>query len=274
MANNCLFFNFIKVNTMAILNFDATQVDPIEAMEAIPAGWYNAMIDESEIKPTKNGEGSYLQIRFTILDGQYAKRKVYTCLNINNKNASAQEIAYRQLSAIAHAIGDLQIQDSQQLHGKPMKIRVTFQAATGEYEASNGINGFKSINEVTGTQPGVQQTASPAWANQAAPVNNQPAPQQWQQPTAPQPWAQPATQPAAQPVQQAPNPPQQAPVPPPPVQQQPPSWQNVPAQNSAPQPAPVQQAAPVQVVVAPQGPMPDWMKEAQAAQGANPPWVQ
>lgn len=250
---------------MAILNFNASQIEPMEAMEAIPAGWYNAMVDESEMKPTKDGQGSYLQLRFTILDGQYVKRKVFTRLNINNKNAAAQEIAYRQLSAIAHAIGELQVQDSQQLHGKPLKIKVTFRPADGDYDASNDINGFKSINETS--QASAPQAASPAWAQPTPPASNPQAAPAWQQPANQQPWQQPApTQTPAQPMQQAPAAPAQAPVAPSPVQQAAPNWQNVPAQNSAPQQAPVTQAA--------QGEMPAWMQEAATAQDVNPPWVQ
>lgn len=262
---------------MAQLNFDASQVAPdTGGGDPVPAGWYNVMIDESEMKPTKAEGGLRLSLRFTIMDGQYANRKVFTGLNLKNANPVAQEIAYKQLSAICHAVGVMQVQDSQQLHGRPLKIKVKVKAAQGDYEASNDITAYKNINEqvdgpATGGAPaGAPWATAPAPAPQAAPWAGQPAaapvapaqqfaPQQpapaapapaWQPPAAQQPWAQaPAQAPAPQ-FQQ----PAQAPAPQ--------------FQQPAPQAAPDPQAAPAP------GAVPPWMQQAAApAAGATPPWA-
>ena len=50
-------------------NFNANQVEPTTEFETIPAGRYQAMIVESEMKPTKSGSGSYLQLTFQIVEG-------------------------------------------------------------------------------------------------------------------------------------------------------------------------------------------------------------
>ena len=255
---------------MAQLNFDASTVPPSESIEAIPAGWYNAQIDQSEMKPTKDGSGAYLALRFSILDGQYVNRKVFTRLNLRNANPVAQEIAYKQLSAICHATGVLQVQDSQQLHGRPMKIKVSVRAASGDYEASNELKAFKNINEQVDGPVGAPAAQGGApWAGQQAPAAQQAAP--W----AGVPAATPApTQQFAPPVQ-APAPAAAAPQWQPPAAQQP--W----AQQPAPQ-APVQQPAPqpqsALAPAAPQAPgaVPPWMQQAAApaAPGATPPWAQ
>lgn len=226
---------------MAQLNFDASQVAPNAGTpDPIPAGWYNAQIDESEMKPTKDGTGTYLQLRFSVVDGQYANRKIYARLNLRNSNPVAQEIAYGELSAICHATGVMQLQDSQQLHGIPMKIKVKLRPAKDGYDASNEIGGYKHINDQVeggnqgGAAPqgipagfGAPQQQAPAqqpqqapqqapqgqpWAQQQQPAQQQapqPAPQQqpqqpWQQPQAQQPWQQAPAQeaPAQQPAQQ------------------------------------------------------------------------
>ena len=253
---------------MAQLNFDASTVAPNPGTtDAIPAGWYNVQIDQSEMKPTKDGSGAYLELRLAVLDGQYVGRKVFARLNLRNNNATAVEIAYKDLSAICHAVGVMQVQDSSQLHGRPMKIKVSVRAATGEYEASNEVKAYKNINEnVGGPAAGApaagsatpwgapQQPAAPVApaAQFAAPQPPAMAPQApaWQPPAAAQPWAQ---QPAAA---QAPQQFQQ------PVQQQ------APVAQAPQQPAP--QAA------APAGATPPWMQQVQqpAAGGATPPWAQ
>ena len=52
---------------MAFLNFDASQVDPSVAYEAIPADKYLVEITDSETKPTKNGNGTLLQFEYTVI---------------------------------------------------------------------------------------------------------------------------------------------------------------------------------------------------------------
>jgi hypothetical protein len=217
---------------MVQLNFDARTVEPSTGMEAIPAGWYNVAIDDSEMKPTKDGLGAYLQLRFNILDGQYINRKLFARLNLHNQSVTAKEIAYRQLSAIGHAVGVLQIANSEQLHGLPMKVRVKIRKdPTQQYDDQNDITDWQNINAAVGgaaaapspvappqqgwapppiaaapapapVQP--QPTATPAWTP-PAPNGTQPpatqAPAQTWQPPAAQPWQNP--QPAAQPAQPA-----------------------------------------------------------------------
>ena len=258
----------------AVLNFDASQIAPdTGAQDPVPAGWYNVMIDQTELKPTKDATGNYLEVRHTILDGAHQGRKVYGRLNLRNANPTAQEIGYKQLSAICHSVGVIQVQDSAQLHNIPLKIKVKLRPASGDYEASNEIVAWKNINEqvqmagvVAGGFPAASPTApafaAPAFAP-AAPVAPPPVAQpQAPAPFAPQPQQQPqpqwqppaAQQPWQQPVQQAPQMPQQ------PVQQAP-----VQAPQAAPQQAPQQPA---------QAPAPAPAQQPwNGAQTATPPWM-
>lgn len=154
---------------MVQLNFDARTVEPIVGIEPVPAGWYKVMIDDSERRPTKNADGSYINLRYSIIEGQYAGRKIFQMLNIENPSVQAKEIAFRQLSAIQHAIGVLQITDTAELHGKPLQIRVRIQKDPNEqYPDQNQVSGYKNIND---TVPGSGQpiTAAPTAAAPSAP---------------------------------------------------------------------------------------------------------
>ena len=145
---------------MAQLNFDATQVEPDAGFDTIPAGWYNAKIDESDLKPTKDGGGTYLQVRFAVIDGQYANRKLFARLNIKNANATTQEIALKQLSAIGHAVGVLHIANSEQLHGIPLKVKVKVRKGDDNYEDQNEIISYKNIDEAVQTVGGAAAAAA------------------------------------------------------------------------------------------------------------------
>jgi hypothetical protein len=231
---------------MPELNFDATTVAPDAGSFALPAGWYNAMIDQSEIKATKDGLGAMLKLRFNILDGKYANNKTFAQLNIKNASPVAQEIAFAQLSAIAHAVGVLQVKSSELLHGIPLKIKLNYKPAvmnedgSEKYGAGNDVKAYKNINEAVpggdaqpaapaqvGAPPGGFGLPAPSQTQVVpapplnAPINATPAPaptQPWQQPTGTMP---PNTVPA-QPVAPA----WQQPVPSPePQVGSPPPWQ-------------------------------------------------
>ena len=154
---------------MAVINFNAQQVQPQQAFEPIPADWYNVMIDESEIKPTNGGDGHYLEMRMNVMDGQFANRKLFGRFNIDNPNETAVEIAYAQLSAICHAVGVLQVDDTQLLHGKPFQVKVSVRPPKNGYEASNELKGFKACEggAPAGGGQATQQGGggAPAWAN-------------------------------------------------------------------------------------------------------------
>lgn len=160
---------------MAQLNFDASQVAPDAGFEPVPAGWYKVLIDESEMKPTKAGDGAYLHTRFNILEGPYTGRKLFARLNLRNANPTAQEIGFKQLSAIAHAVGVLQVADSTQLHNIPLQVRVKVRKdQSGEYDDQNDITSYKNINEPVGAAAaapgGVPGAAVPPAAAGAPPA--------------------------------------------------------------------------------------------------------
>lgn len=133
---------------MASLNFNASTVEPTQAYEPIPDGWYTVIITKSEMKPTKDGQNAYLELELTCQEPPTKGRKVFYRLNIKNGNPVAQEIAYKQLSAICHAVGVIQVQDSQQLHGLPFKAKVVIKKDdSGKYDPSNEVKAVKSVNE-------------------------------------------------------------------------------------------------------------------------------
>ncbi len=129
---------------MAQLNFNAQNVEPRKAFEPVPGGWYSGFISASESKPTSAGDGSYLMLELTISEGPYQGRKLFDRLNLNNKNPVAVEIAYATLSAICHATGVIQVQDSVQLHNIPLDFKASVRPADGQYEASNDVKGYKA----------------------------------------------------------------------------------------------------------------------------------
>lgn len=155
---------------MAILNFNAASVAPATAFEAIPAGNYAAIITESAMKPTKRGDGEYLQLTLQIIDGEHSGRKLFDRLNLNNPNATAVNIAQRTLSAICHATCVMQPQDSAELHDIPMQVKVGVEKNATDGTNSNVIKGYATAGNGKPAPRAAAQAATGAPPPQAAPA--------------------------------------------------------------------------------------------------------
>ena len=129
---------------MAIINFNANDVEPSKAFDPIPAGKYIAVITDSEMKETRAGTGRYLQLEFEITDGEYAGRKLWSRLNIENQNAEAVRLARADLSAICRAVNVLTPSDSTDLHNLPLVIKVHCRKDKNTGEITNDIRGYES----------------------------------------------------------------------------------------------------------------------------------
>ena len=148
---------------MANLNgFNATEVEPTTSFDPLPAGKYLAVITESEMKPTKSGTGSYLQLAFQVLDGQFKNRILWARLNLNNPNQLTVQIAKGELSAICRAVGVLQPKDSCELHNLPLIVTVKCKKREDTGDIVNEIKGYSKKESATG-QPQQATNDTPPW---------------------------------------------------------------------------------------------------------------
>ena len=128
---------------MANLNgFDANPVEPADDLEPIPAGKYVAVITDSEMKPTKAGTEIIFSLTFQIVEGEYANRLLWVRLNLDNPNATAVEIARRELSSICRSVGVLVPTDSTDLHNLPCVIHVRVKRRNDTGELQNEVKGY------------------------------------------------------------------------------------------------------------------------------------
>jgi len=150
---------------MATLDFNANDVEPTAVFDPLPAGKYLAAITASEMKPTKAGNGSYLQLEFTVLDGPCKGRKVWDRLCINHPNDLTQKIARGNLSAICRAIGVMQPRDSVELHNLPLVVTVKCKKRDDTGEVTNEVKGYAKRESAVGQpQQAPVHDQTPPWA--------------------------------------------------------------------------------------------------------------
>lgn len=190
---------------MAQFQFDATVVQPDSGvMGAVPAGWYNVSVDETSIESTSSGTGAYIKARFNIIDGDFSGQKFWNMFNVQNENEKTVEIGLAQLSALCHAVGVLNFQNTEQLHGIPLKVRVKVEKGDGQYPDQNRITAYRDIAfegaDPTPTKAGNATTAKAPTAgaipnfSASASAPTQPQAQPQSPAMAQQPWEQPQAQ--------------------------------------------------------------------------------
>mgnify|MGYP003333152932 CR=1 FL=1 len=147
--------------------FDASELPQGNSnYDPLPPGWYSASITQAEIKPTKDGTGQYIKVRYDITGPTHQGRVVFGNLNVRNASLKAEEIGRQQLGEIMRAIGLPKLSDTDQLIGGSLQIKLDIRAATEKYAAQNEVRGFKANG------PSAVTFAAPA----AAPVATESAP--------------------------------------------------------------------------------------------------
>jgi len=157
---------------MAGFSFNAEEVEPEgNSFELLPVGDYIVVIEESDVRFTKKGDGKYLSLKLQIIDGKQKGRLLWENLNIENPNETAQTIGQGRLSAICRAVNVLNFADTVELHNLPLKVSVDVKMDSYKGENVNVIKGFKPAANV-------QQPGQPA-PQQTAPTSEEPPP--WMQ---------------------------------------------------------------------------------------------
>ena len=145
-------------------NFNANEVEPNVGFEPVPADKYIAMITASQMKPTKNGDGSYLELEMTVLEGPYKDRKVWDRLCLTHSNPQTVKIARGNLSSVCRAVGILQPKDSCELHNIPMCVTVKCKKRDDNGEITNEVRGYAKKESVAGNPQQVAPTDNtPPW---------------------------------------------------------------------------------------------------------------
>jgi hypothetical protein len=149
---------------MANLNFNAREVEPRSTFDPLPAGKYLAAVTGTEMKPTKEGTGSYLNIELTILEGKFKDRKVWDRLCLNHPNVQTVKIAQSSLSALCRAVGVMELHDTVELHNVPLVITVKLKKRKDNGDLANEVKGYAKKETAIGKP---QQTAptdnTPPW---------------------------------------------------------------------------------------------------------------
>lgn len=146
---------------MAALNIDVNAGDTVSTdFDNLPTGWYVAHVIESDIEDKE--KGARLNLTWEILDGQFAKRRVWQREWAKHDNPDAQEIGQRMIRTLGKAMGMSVVDDDAKLRFKPVEIRVGLSKKQDGYEQRNEIKSARACGTSGAAAPQQQGVGAPA----------------------------------------------------------------------------------------------------------------
>ena len=155
---------------MAKFGFNVADVTPDAPVsyDPIPAGEYRLKALEAEEKQNSANTGSYINVKFQVVGGDYDGRFIWNMFNINNQSEKAQQIGRQQLVAWATACGKPDADDTDKLLEKAFMASISIDPAKDGYAAKNRIRAF--LFEKAGAASGsAGKPSKPAASKPAAP---------------------------------------------------------------------------------------------------------
>lgn len=141
--------------------FNAADIEPAAPMDTLPAGTYVVEITAADVKPLKSGNGTGLQVEFTVIDGPYSKRRIWSNYNLQHSSPDAERIGRSQLAALCNAAGVGELDDASDLAARTLQIKTKVKRQ----------DGFADKAEVVAYEPAAGAPAPAAKPAAATPAN-------------------------------------------------------------------------------------------------------
>lgn len=133
-----------------------------EASGVMPEHECTAQVTNSDYKTTAKGDGKYIALTWTILDGPYTGRTLFANYNIKNPNKMAQDIGNAEFAAVRIALfgsKEKVVSDTMELHSIPCRLKIGCKKRKDTGEMENHIKKVTSLREAVGASstPGTQK---------------------------------------------------------------------------------------------------------------------
>lgn len=149
-----------------LTGFNANEHDD-PGFDPLPEGHYLLIIEASEMKPTKAGTGTGINMKFQVVDGDHKGRAFFKWINYKNPNDTAQKIGRAELAMLCRAVLKPNPKDTMELHNIPFAAHVIVKPAKDGYDPSNDIKKAVPKSELaslTGDKPEAAGAGAAPWA--------------------------------------------------------------------------------------------------------------
>jgi len=123
----------------------------------LAAGEYIVSVEKAELRETKAGTGKGVNVQFTVEDGPCEGRKAFAWFNVRHQNEKAQEIGQRELASMARAAGLVALNDTDELLGKMLVIKVKVK------DDRNEVTSYKPVQQAKPATQAPTSTGKMPW---------------------------------------------------------------------------------------------------------------
>ena len=117
----------------------------------MPEGEYQIEIVDSQEKVSAAGN-SYLSLKLSVTDGAFKNRLIWDNLNVNHPKNDVRDIARKILGDICTACGVRGVNDTAELHYKPMQAIVAIDLGTNGFNDKNVVKKYLAPANVNKTE--------------------------------------------------------------------------------------------------------------------------
>lgn len=108
-----------------VININDLPVDEgAPNFDPLPDGDYTVQIVKADLKETNDGQGNYFNFQLKVTEGKFANRFIFAMVTRRNKSEKAEQIGHGQLRTIMESGGLSMLQDTDQLIGISVSVRV------------------------------------------------------------------------------------------------------------------------------------------------------
>ena len=143
--------------------------------QPLPMGIYAVAIAEAQVAPNKKGTGSWLRLKYEVIDGPHAKKSFSVWYNFSHQNTSVADGAWQELGKLASALGLVLNREAapdtfNSLLYSKLRVGVQAVAATQSFGAHNKIMEYLPLMPAPVAQ--TSAVAQPATPQQSAAVES------------------------------------------------------------------------------------------------------
>src|SRR5690625_418228 len=119
----------------------------------VQEGDYQVEITEASLQDTTSGPGQYIKLRMDIIGPTHQGRVLFSNLNIRNQSEKAEQIGLQQLGDVIRAIGVPSLNDTDQLVGGNLTVKVKVKDDKEYGDANGKRNDIAAYESMTGSKP-------------------------------------------------------------------------------------------------------------------------
>ncbi len=134
---------------MATINFNADEQETLPPAGAWTPAKQRVTVEGADVKQTKSGEGTYVEIQFRAMEGPNENRVHWERYNISNPNPEAERIAKASFASLCLALGVPKVTDTDQLIGRQCVIETNVANRKDTGEPQTRVRGYFESSSTT-----------------------------------------------------------------------------------------------------------------------------